>query len=112
MKRIAIMGILLVTAFNSLAADNNPDLGKQVYQKWCSPCHAPGDLYPGTLALRAKYKGALPDALEQRTDLSPEMVKYFVRNGITIMPFFRKTEISDAELNAMADFLTKQPAKP
>jgi len=112
MKRIVIMGILLVAAFNSFAADNNPDLGKQVYQKWCAPCHAPGDLYPGTLALRAKYKGALPDALEQRTDLSPEMVKYFVRNGITIMPFFRKTEISDAELNAMADFLTNQPAKP
>ncbi|MNR57119.1 hypothetical protein D3C85_1778320 [compost metagenome] len=61
--------------------------------------------------MRAKYKGALPDALEQRTDLNPEMVKYFVRNGVTIMPFFRKTEISDAELNAVADFLTKQPTK-
>ncbi|WLH65193.1 cytochrome c [Pseudomonas sp. FP2300] len=112
MTRSMIMATLLVAATNSYAGDNNPDLGKQEYQKWCTPCHAPGDQYPGTLALRAKYKGALPDVLEQRTDLSPEMIKYFVRNGITIMPFFRKTEISDTELNAMADFLTKQPTKP
>ncbi|SCZ05997.1 MULTISPECIES: cytochrome c [unclassified Pseudomonas] len=112
MKRSIIMTFLAVAAFNSFAADNNPDLGKQVYQKWCAPCHAPGDLYPGTLALRAKYKGALPDALEHRTDLNPEMIKYFVRNGVTIMPFFRKTEISDTELSAITKFLTKQPTKP
>ena len=111
MKRSIISAALMIVSVSCFAADNNQDLGKQVYKKWCAPCHAPGDLYPGTLALRAKYKGALPDALEQRTDLNPEMVKYFVRNGVTIMPFFRKTEISDAELNAVADFLTKQPKK-
>lgn len=111
MKRPLITAILLMAASSSFAADENRDLGKQVYQKWCSACHAPGDLYPGTLALRAKYRGALPDTLEQRTDLTPEMVKYYVRNGVSVMPFFRKTEISDVELNAVADFLAKQPAK-
>lgn len=64
--------------------------------------------HPGA---ESQVQGALPDALEQRSDLTPEMVKYFVRNGVTIMPFFRKTEISDAELNAIADYLTKQGTK-
>jgi (+)-pinoresinol hydroxylase len=34
-------------------------------------------------------------------------VKLFVRQGITIMPFFRKTEISDAQLDAIAAYLTR-----
>ncbi|MNC25603.1 Cytochrome c6 [compost metagenome] len=106
-----ILATLLMACSSSFAADTNPDLGRQTFIKWCAPCHAPGDAYPGTMALRAKYKGSLPDALEERTDLTPEMIKYFVRNGVTIMPFFRKTEISDTELDAMSQFLTKQPAK-
>jgi len=31
----------------------------------------------------------------------------YVRNGITVMPTFRKTEISDAELDAIAAYLTR-----
>jgi mono/diheme cytochrome c family protein len=34
-------------------------------------------------------------------------VKTFVRNGVSIMPFFRKTEISDADLDAIAAYLTR-----
>ncbi|KAF1311056.1 (+)-Pinoresinol alpha hydroxylase (cytochrome subunit) [Pseudomonas sp. SG-MS2] len=111
MRLLVVLTSSLLAAAQCFAAEGNPDLGKQVYEKWCSACHAPGDAYPGTLALRAKYKGALPEALEQRSDLTPDMVKYFVRNGVTIMPFFRKTEISDVELNAIADYLTKQGTK-
>ena len=43
--------------------------------------------------------------LESRTDLTPELTKFFVRNGINVMPPFRKTEITDAELNALAAYL-------
>jgi (+)-pinoresinol hydroxylase len=35
----------------------------------------------------------------------PEITRTFVRNGVTIMPFFRKTEISDEELDALAAYL-------
>lgn len=85
--------------------------GKQVFDKWCMPCHGKGTDYPGTLALNARYKGAVPAALEERTDLAPDLVKYFVRNGISVMPFFRKTEISDSELDALTRYLQKQPAQ-
>ncbi|MGD1210177.1 MAG: cytochrome c [Candidatus Acidiferrales bacterium] len=77
------------------------------YQKFCSACHGEGVGKPGTLALQAKYKGAVPALLDKRTDLTPEFVKMTVRNGVTVMPFFRKTEISDADLNAIAAYLTR-----
>jgi mono/diheme cytochrome c family protein len=77
------------------------------YQDYCAVCHAEGVGKPGTLALEAKYKGAKPALLEKRTDLTPELVKLYVRNGITVMPFFRKTEISDADLDAIAAYLTR-----
>jgi hypothetical protein len=43
--------------------------------------------------------------LEQRTDLTPEMVAYYVRHGIAMMPSFRKTELSDAQVAAIAAYL-------
>ncbi len=87
--------------------------GKQLYEYWCATCHGPGiggmgsRYLPGEAALRAKYKGAVPGLLSERTDLTPEFVKLFVRQGITIMPFFRKTEISDPELEAIAAYLSR-----
>jgi mono/diheme cytochrome c family protein len=77
------------------------------FQNYCSMCHGEGVGQPGTLALQAKYKGALPALLEKRTDLTPVLIKTFVRNGISVMPLFRKTEISDADLDAIAAYLTR-----
>jgi len=34
-------------------------------------------------------------------------VRHIVRTGISVMPQFRKTEISDAELDALAAYLSK-----
>jgi (+)-pinoresinol hydroxylase len=79
--------------------------GNRVFQDWCAPCHAPGPRHPGTQALDALYKGQKPAALEQRTDLVPELTRAFVRSGVSVMPSFRKTEISDADLAALATYL-------
>src|SRR5690606_7754012 len=62
--------------------------GKAAYAHWCAPCHAASPGLAGTLALGAKYQGAIPAALEDRTDLTPEVVRHFVRNGIAWMPPF------------------------
>ena len=86
-------------------------MGKQVFQRWCSECHADGPRYPGTASLAFKYGKDLPAALEKRTDLTPETVAYFVRKGVLIMPPFRKTEITDAELTALGEYLSSKTAK-
>jgi mono/diheme cytochrome c family protein len=40
-------------------------------------------------------------------DLPAATVKRWVRHGISVMPQFRKTEISDAELDALAKYLAR-----
>jgi mono/diheme cytochrome c family protein len=81
--------------------------GNATYQYWCATCHGKGPGQPGTTALAAKYKGALPALLEERIDLTPQAVRFAVRNGTSIMPFFRKTELSDADLDAVVQYLAR-----
>ena len=81
--------------------------GEDVYQYWCNACHGPEKAKPGTAAHAAKYEGAVPAALIERTDMPPEFVKLFVRQGISMMPFFRPTEISNADLDALAAYLAR-----
>ena len=80
--------------------------GEAVYEYWCNACHGPEMLKPGTAALAIKYQGALPAALTERSDMVPEFVEQMVRQGISMMPFFRPTEVSDADLDALTAFLT------
>lgn len=81
--------------------------GAAVFQKWCAPCHGRGPDKPGTTALQALHKGAKPAELEDRTDMTPDFVKLYVRHGVSIMPPFRKTEVSDADLAALTAYLTR-----
>ena len=82
--------------------------GRQVFEAWCAPCHAAGPGHPGTAALAAKYKGAIPAELEKRGDsLPPALIRVMVRQGVSIMPIFRKTEVSDAELEAIVLYLKR-----
>src|SRR5262249_24909685 len=83
-----------------------------VYKRWCSHCHSAGRGNPGTESLQVKYKGTLPPVLLERTDLDSNAIKTFVRQGVLSMPPFRKTEITDAELPALADYVSKKKAAP
>jgi mono/diheme cytochrome c family protein len=83
--------------------------GKAVYDEWCAACHDPGPRHPGTQALDALYKGKKPGALTERTDLVPKLTETFVRRGVSVMPPFRKTEIGDADLAALAAYLAPRP---
>lgn len=111
------MGLVMPMAAVAQAPAPQMAKGQQLYEYWCATCHGPGigsngaPYLPGETALRAKYKGAVPGLLHERTDMSPDFVKLFVRQGISIMPFFRKTEISDADLEAIAAYLTRNTNK-
>jgi mono/diheme cytochrome c family protein len=111
---------IFITAFmfsglgvsQSLLAQNDAatQKGNEIYQYWCATCHGAGPGHPGTTALAAKYKGARPGLLEERTDLSPQGIRFAVRRGISIMPFFRKTELTDTDLEAVIGYLTRNRA--
>ena len=92
--------------------------GWAVFRERCGACHGPipkdtiGPPYlplmPGTQALRARYKGAVPAELEQRTDLKADFINTIVRGGLNSMPFFRPTELSDDDLAALDAYLTRK----
>jgi len=113
MKGILILACaFVVLSMKPLAAQNSQlEAGKQVYQYWCWNCHGEGVGKPGTQALNAKYKGSKPAILDQRTDLTPALTRFFVRKGVSIMPFFRKTEVSESDLDALAAYLARNIAK-
>jgi mono/diheme cytochrome c family protein len=103
----ALLTLATVTAVAS-AQDDAVGRGERVFDYWCAPCHDPGPGHPGTQSLEIKYRGTdQPSTIEDRTDLTPELVKVFVRQGILSMAPFRKTEITDAELDALAAYLAQ-----
>ena len=91
----------------TIAVPANAPRGFAEYQNSCTVCHGPMPERPGTRALAAKYQGTIPALLEERTDLQPEFIRHIVRNGISLMPMFRKTELSDAQLDDIVAYLTR-----
>lgn len=88
-------------------SDADLKAGKAVFDQWCATCHSEGRYMAGTNGLRAKYKETRPALLEERTDLTAEQVKFFVRRGVGIMAPFRKTEVTDAQLDLLARYLAR-----
>jgi mono/diheme cytochrome c family protein len=112
--------LALGAAHSAMAADQAlVERGHAVFGKWCEGCHraAPalqmrgsglvGQVFAGTYTLEQRYHGSVPAALEQRTDLSPDLIRLTVRRGLNVMPRSRKTEIPDADLDAVVAYLTQ-----
>jgi len=79
--------------------------GKRVFDHICVYCHGPGVWGTNRLARRYDKDHAL---LESRTDLSAQAVRTIVRVGLGSMPPMRRTEVSDADLDAVAAYLTRK----
>ncbi len=108
-----IMMLAAALSAQAAKADQPAEVsGKAVYEYWCAPCHAPGPGHPGTQSLQLKYQGKVPAALLDRTDLSSQAVAVFVRQGILLMAPFRKTEITDAQLDALAAYVAGGSRRP
>jgi len=112
MSMVGALAVALLATRTVAAADLAK--GKALYDLWCRDCHAPLTgvaMFPpaGSYRLQERYKGTKPAALTDRTDLDPDLIRALVRQGMTIMPPTRKTEVTDAELDAIITFLT-QPA--
>jgi mono/diheme cytochrome c family protein len=89
----------------------NAPPGKIEFDRACAVCHGAGPDRPGTHSLEVKYQGKLPALLEERTDLTPTAVRYFIRNGIAMMPRFRKTELNDQQVEAIAHYIGRAPER-
>jgi mono/diheme cytochrome c family protein len=125
MNRLAFSCIILLTLGGTASADEptiswtwtpvrqaaGADPGKIEFERACAICHGEGPDRPGTSSLQLKYEGRLPALLEKRTDLTPDVVRYFIRNGVAMMPRFRKTELSDSQVESIARYLGRRKSK-
>jgi mono/diheme cytochrome c family protein len=99
-------------------ASSNAEMarGKATFDLWCAGCHGPmpgTGMFPpaGTYRLQQRYKGAVPAVLEERVDLTPELIRTVVRRGVGVMPPTRKTEVTDADLDALVAYLVQKKSK-
>ena len=89
--------------------------GKRVFERYCTLCHGEGlgadgaPMLPGTHAIYIKYKGELPPLLQHRSDVTIDLVKSVVRNGLASMPPFRQTEVTDTDLEAIVAWFDSVP---
>jgi mono/diheme cytochrome c family protein len=117
MKRLAAWIVLGMAYVGYVFAQQDPATrGQQTFDYWCATCHGTalgegGRPLPGTASLASKYNGALPPALADRTDLPSVYIKLVVRGGTEGMPSFRKTEVSDSDLENIAAYLTRNAAQ-
>ena len=109
---IVISAIVMAATPIGQQAPADAARGREVYAKWCTPCHGAGPGKPGTMVMQMRYGDSEPALLEERTDLPPEAIAVFVRQGAGVMPPFRKTEISDVDLGALSAYVLSRPQAP
>ena len=78
--------------------------GEALYVEFCAMCHAPNGMGHGLLGRRMDT----PD-LEKRDNLPAQYVVLAARQGIGNMPAIPRGEVSDAELQAIAEYLAAGP---
>ena len=105
MTRVSRFALILGAAYLGLPAAQAADRsGEAVWERHCLGCHRPDDQGPGTSMLRNRFGDARAD-VASNPDLDRSYAKQVVRNGFLEMAPFRKTEISDGELDALMDYL-------
>jgi mono/diheme cytochrome c family protein len=116
MKRIVIAGMLLAGGAaiaqgpppapkpETLASRPGATGGEALYVEHCASCHAANGMGTGLLARRIQ-----PALLEARDNLPAAYVTVAVRQGIGNMPAIPRGEVSDAELQAIAEYLATRP---
>jgi (+)-pinoresinol hydroxylase len=97
--------LVFLLAVTQVQAEQEP--GEVVYQKWCDGCHMDSPFAPGTIQLRHLRGNDLALVLN-RKDLKPDFLRHIIRKGMNGMPLFRRTEISDKELEKLVEFLVRK----
>ena len=79
--------------------------GKTLFELHCVACHGAGIGHPGTMRLQERVEEAQA-ALLDRDNLPAGYVKLVVREGFKLMPPFRPSEITDAQLDSLAAYIS------
>ncbi len=83
--------------------------GEALFSNRCGSCHLAGGMGTNLLTKQRIMAGEPPETgmLANRKDLTADYVKSVVRQGKVAMPRLSRTEVTDAELDAIATYLGK-----
>lgn len=79
--------------------------GQALFRQTCVYCHG---AHGYATTLLEKQLGPGKGLLEGRTDLSPALIQHVVRHGFGGMPWYRRAELSDADLAQIVAYLTAE----
>ena len=89
----------------TMADRPNATGGEALYVEKCIMCHGPVGMGTGLLERRGRSHAEL----EKRGDLAAAFVVLAARNGIGNMPAIPRGEVSDEQMQAIADYLAAGP---
>lgn len=105
---VFLLSVVLILCSGVGRADEWIDLEKEsgpaLYGEKCGMCHRAGGMGTTILGRRLDPEKAL---LENRDDLQAPFVSAVVRNGFGLMFPLSRGEVSDMQLNRIADYLSK-----
>lgn len=101
---LACATLALLLATPAVRASDPAPSGRDQFRQTCGGCHLSGGFGTRVLARRVPQGQA---ELEQRDALTADYVKLVVRKGMGSMPQIRRTELPDAQLDAIARYLEK-----
>jgi len=102
--KIVITSLVAALAFATTVAhaDDAAPAGKALYKEKCVMCHDKTGMGTGLLSRRVKVAELL-----LRTDPNAAYITAAARSGIGNMPAITRGEVSDKDLQAIADYLTQ-----
>ena len=101
--RCLILSLFLIAPL-SLAQAQSVEEGQTLFNDKCMSCHNPAATGSVMLGKRLGEENAV---LSERNNLSAEYIKVVLRYGVGSMPWYRRSEISDAQADAIAAYLTR-----
>jgi (+)-pinoresinol hydroxylase len=107
----ALMLLVGTARFEAAIADGpatQAPTGKALYAHFCADCHDGGAGHPGTLRMAGDFR-ADQSVLLKSAAINRDLVRLAVRKGFQMMPPFRPTEITDEELDRLADYVAGSP---
>ena len=100
---VSALGAILIFVTPAGAQD---EVGKAAFDRHCVHCHGPGDEAVGTAQL-ARTRGESFALLTERNDLAAPYIEFVVRNGLRAMPGFVPSDLTEAQLDALTEYLTR-----
>jgi hypothetical protein len=108
-KLISMVGLVLLLSSVALpgVAEERPRPGEESWILFCEGCHRPDAEGPGAVMLQRRF-GDERMAIKGNKTLAPEYIRSVVRHGLLEMAPLRQTDITDAELDLLIEFLASE----